>query len=116
MANEYEGSVWPASSGLTGITISGLSIPKSLLNNGWRPYNHSKPEKTIFQLRKRLPNGRYDEIRLDNHYDKEGVHILVKRMLTLEEKPTKEQFFGKIAPELAKKTNEVLKKTKHQRK
>ena len=120
MTNEYDGSVWLTSSGGTGITVSGVSevsgIPKPLWDNGWRPYNHSKSRKTIWQLRKDLPNGRHHEIRFDNHDKKEGTHIHIKYMLLPNEKPTKLQFFREIAPKLKKKLNHVLKKTKHQRK
>ena len=115
MTNEYDGSVDFSStvhvSGGTGITVSG--IPEEMWENGWRSYNHSDSGKTIWQLRKDLPNGRHHEIRLDNHDKKEGLHIHMKYMLPPNEKPTKNQFLRHIAPQLKEKVKGVLKKQKN---
>lgn len=116
-----EGSVWPnyIPSGTSGyetpvppeLVSCVPSIPEFMRESGWQPHNHSNPQKTIWQVERHLPNGSYDEIRLDNHRG-EPPHILVKRMLRPEVKPTKEQFYGKIAPELAKVMNGLAKKIK----
>lgn len=90
-------------------------ISEYMTLSGWRPRDHSNRQKTIWQVERHFPNGSWDEIRFDNHKG-ERPHIFVKRMLGPQEKPTREQFYGEIAPEIAKTMNGLVKKTKHSRK
>lgn len=100
--NSYEGS--QSNPSIVGTTAINL---RSMTENGWRFDDWSKTDKTYWQFRKPLENGRYDEITLEKH-KKEGVHIKVKIMLKNEEKPTKEQFINSIAPQLRNGVKKTL--------
>lgn len=101
-----DGSVWL--NYVSGATVS-YPMPSSMIENGWQFKDRSKRNKTIWQYLRPLDNGRYDEIRLDNH-KREGVHYVIKIMIKKEEKPTKEQFISSIALELKKNIKKALKK------
>lgn len=108
-----EGSISQLNSGSiyypVGTTVSGF--PRSMIENGYQFRNRSTSNRIIWQYLKPLENGRYGEIRYDNH-GKEGPHYIIKKMLKPEEKPTKEEFISSIGPELKKSTNKALKKGK----
>ena len=117
-----EGSVWPnyMPSGISAyetpmppeLTYScAPPIPESMELSGWRSYYHTTTKRTVLRVEKHFPNGRYHQIRLDTDGE-EGVHIHAKRMLNPDEIPTIRQFGLVIAPQLAKKMNGLVKKTK----
>jgi len=102
-SNPYEGSI----SG----TTQGTALPLSMKSNGWQFKDQSKAFRTIWQYIRPLDNGRYDQIRLNNH-EKEGLHYHIKRMIRPKEKPTKEQFIHSVAPELKNSIEKTLRKDK----
>lgn len=85
---------------VSGTTISGL--PNPMTENGWLFKDRSTSNKTIWRFLKPLENGRYDEIRLNNHGN-ERTHYHIKKMIKLEDMPTMEEFKRSIAPELKKR-------------
>jgi len=117
--NPYEGSI--SSPSMMGSHysnyVSGISgyVPSEMIQNGWQFHDHSKREKTIWQFLKTHKNGRYDEIRFDNHKDyEEKAHYHIKKMLDKEEKPTREEFIREIAPQINRNLR-ILKREKKER-
>ena len=100
----YEGSV----TNVSGTTLSGL-IPPSMIENGWQFEDRSKRDDSVWQYIKPLEDGRYNQIRLNNHKH-EGVHYHIKIMVKRGEKPTKKQFANAIGPELKKVVKKALEK------
>lgn len=102
-SNPYEASI-------SGTTVS-TPMPNSMIENGWQFKDQSNDYRTIWQYKRPLDNGRYDEIRLNNH-EKERLHYHIKIMISQEEKPTKEQFICSIAPQLKESVEKTLRKDK----
>lgn len=97
--NLYEGSV--------SVTTRATTLSSSMISNGWQFKDRSTDYRTIWQFTRPLDNGRYDEIRFNNH-GKEGSHYLIKKMIRQEEKPTRERFIHSIAPELKNSIDKTL--------
>ncbi len=92
--------------------VSGISgyVPSEMAQNGWKFYDRSKHDGTIWQYMRTLENGRRDEIRFNNHKDYgERTHYHIKIMVGEQEKPTKERFMHEIAPHINISIKRILK-------